>query len=182
MTTSDTKRTQSLHEKLVELSQGPRWVVGKAYVDMREHSESMERENNALREQLAEKEAALAVCVESIQRVMSDTVLDKQDADYYKRIILVHVAWLGETTVSLPESAKQAAKVLEAANKAVNAIEELINESRGVMGLHRNGNIAPWDELRSGGRYELWLLPFDELCQAVQDGKTIVRVGLTDSD
>ena len=80
----------------------------------------LERENNALREQVAEKEAALAVCVETIRRIISDTVLDKQDSDYYKRIMQVHVAWLRATTENLPESAKQVAKVIEAAKRVAD--------------------------------------------------------------
>lgn len=45
--------------------------------------------------------------------------------------------------------------------KGVAAVEALIDESEGVAGLHRNGDIAPWDELRSGGRFEGWLFDFD---------------------
>jgi hypothetical protein len=47
---------------------------------------------------------------------------------------------------------------LEAGGRAVL---QLINESRGVAGLHRNGDVATWDELRTGGRYEEWLVDFD---------------------
>lgn len=65
------------------------------------------RENNALQSQLAERDAALARCIEAMQRVVSDTVLDRQDADYYKRIILVHVEWLREILAALPEQAKR---------------------------------------------------------------------------
>ena len=71
-------------------------------------------------DELAERDAALARCVEAMQRVVSDTVLDRQDADYYKRIILVHVEWLRETIASLPESAKQVAKVIEAAKRVAD--------------------------------------------------------------
>lgn len=36
----------------------------------------------------------------------------------------------------------------------VGNIEDLIGESRGVYGLHLNGDVAPWDELEPGGRFE----------------------------
>ena len=42
------------------------------------------------------------------------------------------------------------------------AVEDLINDSYGVTGLHLNGDVAPWTELRTGGRFEEWLLPFDD--------------------
>lgn len=33
-------------------------------------------------------------------------------------------------------------------------IDNLIDESEGVTGLHLNGDVAPWDELLPGGRFE----------------------------
>lgn len=43
----------------------------------------------------------------------------------------------------------------------LDTVKALIENSRGVDGLHLNGDIAPWDELRTGGRYEDWLKEFD---------------------
>jgi hypothetical protein len=45
------------------------------------------------------------------------------------------------------------------------SVLELISDSRGVSGLHLNGNNAEWSELRTGGRYEGWLVDFDTACQ-----------------
>lgn len=45
---------------------------------------------------------------------------------------------------------------------AVNAIAQLIDESAGVAGLHRNGDMATWAELRRGGRFESWLIDVDK--------------------
>jgi hypothetical protein len=42
------------------------------------------------------------------------------------------------------------------------AVESLILESKGVAGLHLNGDLAKWDELRSGGLFEEWLCEFDD--------------------
>ena len=47
--------------------------------------------------------------------------------------------------------------------KALKAVSTLINESDGVAGLHLNGDIAPWEELLEGGRFEEWLLPFSQV-------------------
>ena len=44
----------------------------------------------------------------------------------------------------------------------VNAVANLIDNSTGVEGLHLNGDIAPWNELRTGGRFESWLVDFDD--------------------
>ena len=46
---------------------------------------------------------------------------------------------------------------------AIDAVSDLIDNSKGVYGLHLNGNVAPWGELRTGGRYEEWLLAFDAM-------------------
>lgn len=45
--------------------------------------------------------------------------------------------------------------------RGLKAVDQLIAESGGVYGLHLNGDMAPWAELRSGGRYEEWLRDFD---------------------
>ena len=44
----------------------------------------------------------------------------------------------------------------------INAAADLMDNSSGVDGLHLNGDIAPWNELRTGGRFEEWLVDFDE--------------------
>jgi len=41
------------------------------------------------------------------------------------------------------------------------AVIQLIDESAGVAGLHLNGDVAEWESLRTGGRYEEWLIEFD---------------------
>ena len=50
---------------------------------------------------------------------------------------------------------------LAAAEKGLRAVASLIDESCGVDGLHLNGDLAPWGDLRTGGRYEEWLMDFD---------------------
>jgi hypothetical protein len=39
----------------------------------------------------------------------------------------------------------------------LNAIDDLASDSAGVAGLHRNGDIAPWETLLQGGEFEQWL-------------------------
>lgn len=45
--------------------------------------------------------------------------------------------------------------------KGLDAVSNLIADSSGVVGLHLNGDVATWDELREGGRFEDWLIDFD---------------------
>lgn len=44
----------------------------------------------------------------------------------------------------------------------IQDVAVLIDNSDGVAGLHLNGDIARWGDLRTGGRYEEWLFIFDE--------------------
>ena len=50
----------------------------------------------------------------------------------------------------------------------LKAVRDLINGSHGVSGLHQNGDVAPWHELREGGRFESWLLDFDKALAAFE--------------
>ena len=62
----------------------------------------------------------------------------------------------------------QLERELAVARKGLEAVESLINESHGVSGLHLNGDLAPWDELRTGGRFEEWLIAFDDALNAMR--------------
>jgi hypothetical protein len=42
----------------------------------------------------------------------------------------------------------------------VKDLDDLRESSEGVAGFHRNGDLAPWDELSESGRYP-WLSSFD---------------------
>ena len=44
--------------------------------------------------------------------------------------------------------------VIEMAKTAIDEVQSLIEESRGVYGLHLNGDESPWSELEQGGRFE----------------------------
>jgi hypothetical protein len=51
--------------------------------------------------------------------------------------------------------------------EALLLVEDLINSSNGVYGLHLNGDPAPWDDLLTGGWFEGWLGGFDEVIDAI---------------
>ena len=52
-------------------------------------------------------------------------------------------------------------RLLAESRKGLNSVVDLINDSHGVTGLHLNGDVAQWEELRTGGRFEDWLIDFD---------------------
>lgn len=74
-----------------------------------------------------------------------------------------------ESTIERQEIADRAhIATLEA---GLLAVLDLIEESSGVDGLHRNGDIAEWDTLRTGGRFEEWLRDFDKAIDAMEARK-----------
>jgi hypothetical protein len=44
---------------------------------------------------------------------------------------------------------------------AIEDIKHLMAESKGVYGLHLNGEPAPWSEIDDGGAFEGWLFKFN---------------------
>jgi hypothetical protein len=49
-----------------------------------------------------------------------------------------------------------------------SCVEDLVSESAGVAGLHRNGDLAPWGTLTDGGQHEDWL-PIARICDPADD-------------
>lgn len=62
-------------------------------------------------------------------------------------------------------------ELVEALDKACRSINDLIESSEGVAGLHLNGDVASWGSLRVGGRFESWLIEFDEACDVLAKHK-----------
>ena len=62
-------------------------------------------------------------------------------------------------------------ELLEALEKVVSDITALSESSYGVHGLHRNGDLAPWSTLFSGGFFEDWLLSVDEAGALIEKAK-----------
>ena len=80
----------------------------------------------------------------------------------------VLLEYLMNSDVSKTEREWCARNEIAALTKALKSVEQLINESRGVYGLHLNGNQAPWDELRMGGQYEGWLFDLDKALERIK--------------
>ena len=64
---------------------------------------------------------------------------------------------------------------LEKENKilksAIGSVVELIDESVGVVGLHRNEDVAEWRELLEGGHLEEWLMEYSKAVDFLNDVK-----------
>jgi hypothetical protein len=53
----------------------------------------------------------------------------------------------------------------------IESIRALANESTGVIGLHQNGDVAPWAELEDGGRFWEWLYAVNDAEHAIEKMK-----------
>lgn len=73
------------------------------------------------------------------------------------------IVWRG-SYYHLPPKQPAAVDVLAA--RLVDELDGLVGESGGVFGLHINGDVATWDELLPGGRFER-LSSLDELRAAL---------------
>jgi hypothetical protein len=51
---------------------------------------------------------------------------------------------------------------IEILRNGIDAVCQLMAQSHGVTGLHLNGDVATWDDLRTGGKMEEWLVEFDD--------------------
>lgn len=68
---------------------------------------------------------------------------------------------LRDSYLSMKAERDKLKAIVEADTRALDAADSLMNESTGVYGLHLNGDLAPWNDLRTGGFMEEWLLDFD---------------------
>jgi hypothetical protein len=79
--------------------------------------------------------------------------------------------------INLTETAKQLELERDELKAHINLISDslsdLINESTGVAGLHKNGDIAYWSDLTDGGRFEGWLPVISNQCLAEHDAEVI---------
>lgn len=72
-----------------------------------------------------------------------------------------------ETVQHLQEQNARLLEALKNSQKGFAAVEELIEHSEGVYGLHLNGDLAPWIDLRMCGRFEEWLIDFDAAAENI---------------
>lgn len=125
------------------------WSVG----DSEDASDLIDRltaENEKLREEVGRLEALLSDQQKWMDHISSERDSFEQERDQLKAQI----------------------------NSMKQAIDDLVCNSEGVTGLHQNGEMAPWDELLTGGRFEEWLTVFDDTpsqCLAAHNAEVIER-------
>lgn len=115
--------------------------------------------------------SANAQCLQALFAIMDDDSVADQFANqlspdwfiFAERVeALRDQVYVWETLLEHERTRVDAAeRRVEAAATGLRAVEALIIESRGVIGLHLNGDEAPWGDVRTGGRFEEWLREFD---------------------
>lgn len=93
-----------------------------------------------------------------------------EELDRHKRMFAATCETLGEIQKALgneivgiePQMVKALVEERDALAAHIDdvhrSINDLIGESEGVAGLHKNGDIASWGDLLEGGHFEGWLL------------------------
>lgn len=76
---------------------------------------------------------------------------------------------LPEALRRLEASEKRVRELEWASARLMNNVDELMFDSAGVAGLHLNGDVAPWEDLVEGGRFEEWLSGLEDLRRALKN-------------
>lgn len=84
------------------------------------------------------------------------------DVRHHAREMTKQIAFLSSHVEMLQEELKKERDENAALRVGIEAVRTLMNESYGVDGLHKNGDVAAWDDLEQGGRFEEWLYPFNK--------------------
>ncbi len=82
------------------------------------------------------------------------------DADFYTALDVVRqeiTRYAHPTIEPVPDT-----KAHELLSLLLDDLDALVDSSEGVAGLHLNGDVASWESLREGGRFETWLMRMDE--------------------
>ena len=74
----------------------------------------------------------------------------------------------GTTRVVMNGQIERQSAALKLAKDALGEMQDLIDESYGVYGLHLNGDESPWSELEQGGRFER-LITLNEARAAINE-------------
>jgi len=110
-------------------------------------------------------------------KLASSTSRDRYGASPHEKHLDAAAAYIEQAAAreaKLLARIEKLERVREAARLGVSSVRGLISESRGVDGLHLNGDIAEWRELDRGGRYGEWLDGFNQLEDALaacEEGK-----------
>ena len=96
----------------------------------------------------------------------ADLAPDTYEGEYFQPSVKVYKK--NDVDEEIKKKDELLKEMAEALDKSVRSLSELIGYSRGVDGLHLNGDVATWESLRTGGCYESWLIEFDEAASFLQ--------------
>ena len=107
---------------------------------------------------------ALAHRVEKLERENAELTRKGESLCEQNGTLLVR----GHDQVSDLAAAREQCEELR---KGLLAVQDLIDNSSGVDGLHRNGESVPWDDLLAGGAFGAWLSDFSAAITKARAGE-----------
>ena len=117
---SDTPMTDALHAELVKISEGPHWIAGKDYCEMRQHAEALERQLSEARAELEEMRDTLRFVERWANHHGQKDCISPQEAlsciQHYPPIIAITRSYADG---KVPETRNPWAELAEAREKAL---------------------------------------------------------------
>jgi chromosome segregation ATPase len=128
---NDTPMTDAEHTRLVRISEGPDWIAGKDYVDMRKHSETLERENARLREEVEMLNVRHAAAMLHAQTHADEYNALRED----EKGLLQDIQRLTEEAFKRDEELALTTGTLESRERNIATLQEELAEAKRDTGL-----------------------------------------------
>ena len=96
----------------------------------------------------------------------AEAIIAQKDAEILEQCRINGMG--AEREAALLGKVAQQSAALKLARVALGEMQDLIDESYGVYGLHLNGDESPWSELEQGGRFER-LITLNEALAAIDE-------------
>ena len=96
----------------------------------------------------------------------AEAIIAQKDAEILEQCRINGIG--AEREAALLGKVAQQSAALKLARVALGEMQDLIDESYGVYGLHLNGDESPWSELEQGGRFER-LITLNEALAAINE-------------
>lgn len=108
-----------------------------------------------LEAELEHERMRLAACgVVALANTPESAAKQREMLPEYESGSLESVKHIVDSEMALRDKLAKADAVIETAGIALQEVQDLIHESRGIYGMHMNGDESPWIELEQGGRFE----------------------------
>lgn len=109
--------------------------------------------------ELATQATSTAAQVDTLKRIRDDIILDRQDAEYYKRIMLVHIKWCREALSAAPPQGKSSVPIDLLAigellrtqdNRITDQPLFAVQQKRRILGVDTDDSSLAWVNIDSG--------------------------------